>query len=106
MGLFHSSHPAGVGGYQLRSSQEKAIFFNLLEPGDVVLADRGVTLAEDIAIHRARLEIPSFTCGKKQFSQEEVERSKQLSKVRIHVHVERVIGSLKNRYKILKVPYR
>ncbi len=34
-----------------------------LEPGDVVLADRGFTVSEDIALCGARLEIPSFTRG-------------------------------------------
>ena len=50
----------------------------------------------------ARLEIPSFTRGKNQLSQRDVEMSKQLSRVRIHV--ERVIGLLKNQYLILKGP--
>ena len=59
-------------------------------------------MAEDIAIHGAKLQIPSFTRGKKQLTQEEVETSKELSHVRIHV--ERVIGALKNRYTILKGP--
>ena len=82
-------------------TQESA-FLNLLEPGDVVLADRGFTVSEDIAIHGARLEIPAFTRGKKQLSQKEVESSKELSSVRIHV--ERIIGLLKNRYTILAGP--
>lgn len=76
--------------------------FNNLLPGDVVLADRGFTLTEDFAIHGAKLEIPSFTRGKKQLSQNEVETSKQLSNVRIHV--ERVIGHLKKKYRILRGP--
>ena len=46
--------------------------------------------------------IPSFTRGKTQLSQKEVEVSKQMSKVRIHV--ERIIGLLKNKYTILKGP--
>ena len=77
-------------------------FLELLEPGDVVLADCGFTVEEDIAIHGAKLEIPAFTRGKKQLSQKDVEISQQLSAVRIHV--ERVIGLLKNRYTILKGP--
>ena len=77
-------------------------FLELLEPGDIVLADRGFTVEEDIAIHGAKLEIPAFTRGKKQLSQKDVEISQQLSAVRIHV--ERVIGLLKNRYTILKGP--
>ena len=84
-----------------RLTQESS-FLNYLDPGDVVLADRGFTVAEDIAIHGARLEIPPFTRGKDQLSQREVELAKQLSQVRIHV--ERVIGLLKNKYTILKGP--
>ena len=77
-------------------------FLNRVEPGDIILADRGFTVGEDIAIHGGQLEIPAFTKGKKQLSQEEVEMSKQLAHVRIHV--ERVIGLLKNKYTLLKGP--
>ena len=73
-------------------------FLNRIEPGDIILADRGFTVGEDIR----RLEIPAFTRGKKQLSQEEVEMSKQLAHVRIHV--ERVIGLLKNKYTLLTGP--
>ena len=66
------------------------------------LGDRGFTVEEDITIHGGQLEVPVFTKGKKQLLQEEVERSKQLSHVRIHA--ERVIGLLKNKYPILKGP--
>ena len=52
----------------------------LLEPGDVVLADRGFDIADDIALHGAKLEIHSFTRGKKQLAMEEVEFSQHLSK--------------------------
>ena len=81
---------------------QESSFLNYLDPGDVVLADRGFTVAEDIAVHGARLVIPPFTRGKDQLSQREVELAKQLSQVRIHV--ERVIGLLKNKYTILKGP--
>ena len=79
---------------------QESNFLDLLEPGDVVLADRGFPLSEDIAVHGAVLKIPAFTHGKNQLTQEDVEKSKLLSKVRIHV--ESVIGLLKNRYTILK----
>ena len=42
--------------------------------------------------------ISSFTRGKTQLSQKEVEVSKQISKVRIHV--ERIIRLLKNKFNI------
>ena len=81
---------------------QESNFFSYLEDGDVVLADRGFTISEDLAVHGAKLEIPAFTRGKSQLSQREVEQSKQLSMVRIHV--ERIIGLLKNKYTLLKGP--
>ncbi len=77
-------------------------FLNYLEPGDVILADRGFTVADDLVLYGAKLEIPAFTRGKQQLSQREVEYSKQLFTVRIHV--ERVIGHLKKKYRILRDP--
>ena len=77
-------------------------FLKMLQPGDVVLADRGFTIEEDVALCGAKLEIPAFTRGKRQLTQKEVEKSKQLSAVRIHL--ERIIGILKNRYSIMKGP--
>ena len=52
----------------------------------------GFDIHDDVAIHGAKLEIPSFTRGKKQLS---LEYSQRLSKVRIHI--ERVIGLLNHR---------
>ncbi|XP_076083481.1 uncharacterized protein LOC143054364 [Mytilus galloprovincialis] len=72
-------------------------------PGDQILADRGFTLQDDFAAAcSAELIIPSFTKGKKQLSAKEVETSRKISNVRIHI--ERVIGLMKNRYTILKGP--
>ena len=73
-------------------------FLHHLQHGDLVLADRGFDIADDLALHGASLVIPPFTKGKKQLSQREVETSRALSSVRIHV--ERAIGRLKH-YKIL-----
>ena len=56
---------------------------NLLEHGDTVLADRGFDSGDDIALHGATLQIPSFTRGKKQVSMQEVECSQRISKVQI-----------------------
>ena len=68
-------------------------FLSKLEHGDEVLADRGFLIQEELAAVGATLRIPSFTKGKTQLSGGEVDRSRQLSRVRIHV--ERVIGALK-----------
>ena len=70
-------------------------------PGDQILADRGFTLQDDFAAAcGAELIIPAFTKGRSQLSAQEVEVSRKISSVRIHV--ERVIGLLKNRYTILQ----
>lgn len=70
-------------------------------PGDQILADRGFTLHDDFAASCcAELITPSFTKGKKQLSAQEVELSRSISSVRIHI--ERVIGLMKNHYSILK----
>ena len=75
-------------------------FLDLLSNGDTVLADRGFTISDDLAVFGAKLEIPAFTGGKKQLSVAEVEQSKRLSMVRIHV--EHVIGLLELKYTILQ----
>ena len=72
----------------------------MIEPGDTILADRGFTISEDLRLYGAKLEIPSFTRGKSQLSQREVEFSQRLAWVRIHV--EWVIGLLKIKYTILQ----
>ena len=74
-------------------------FLKHLKYGDLILADRGFDISDDLAMVGASLAIPPFTKGKPQLSQQEVEFSRQLSSIRIHV--ERAIGRMKN-YKILK----
>ena len=70
-------------------------------PGDQILADRGFTLHEDFALNSgSELIIPEFTRGKKQLSAREIESTRKIASVRIHI--ERVIGLIKNRYTILK----
>ena len=71
-----------------------------LLPGDQVLADCGFTIQEIVALHSAEVKVPPFTRGKKQLSQLEVDVSRQLSRVRIHV--ERVIGFLRQKYTMLE----
>ena len=80
--------PCGAVSYLLKCwggrATDKCItmnsdFIRLLENGDVVLADRGFDIADDIAVHGASLIIPSFTRGKKQLSLQEVECSQRYS---------------------------
>ncbi|XP_065890039.1 uncharacterized protein [Dysidea avara] len=71
-----------------------------LLPGDLILADRGFTIQDSIGLYCAEVKTPSFTRGKKQLSRHDIDWSREISHVRIHV--ERVIGMLKQKYKILK----
>ena len=75
-------------------------FLNNLLPGDVVLADRGFDIDEVLCMKGAKLHIPAFTRGKKQLSGEEVQESRNIANVRIHV--ERVIGLLRQKYTMLQ----
>ena len=71
-----------------------------LLPGDVVLADRGFDIAESVGMMQAKLHIPAFTRGKQQLTALEVEDTRSIANVRIHV--ERVIGSIRQKYSILQ----
>ena len=56
-------------------------------------------ITDELAMRGVLLTIPSFTKGKKQLHGSDVDHSRELARVRIHV--ERVIGSLK-KYRILQ----
>ena len=73
---------------------------NKLLPGDVVLADRGFDIAESVGLKQASLHIPAFTRGKQQLSALEIEDTRNIANVRIHV--ERVIGCVRQKYTILQ----
>ena len=62
----------------------------MLLPGDIVLADRGFNISEIVGLHGAKLEIPAFTEGKIQLSSFEIEETRRLAHV--WIHVERVVG--------------
>ena len=69
--------------------------------GDVVIADRGFTCSEYTGMVLAEIKVPPFTKGKKkQIEKVEVDWSRELSTA--HIHVERVIGVLKQKYIILQ----
>ena len=77
---------------------QRSGYLDMLEIGDLVLADRGFLISEDIAARNCFLAIPAFTKGQTQLTQQQVESSRQMSRVRIHV--ERAIGRIK-KFRIL-----
>ena len=79
---------------------EKSSLIHHLLPGDLIIADRGFTIDEYARMVLAEVKIPPFTKGKKQLEKVDVDWSRELSSVRIHV--ERIIGTLKQKYTILQ----
>ena len=74
---------------------ENCGFLENLLPGDMVMADRGFTICESVGLKQAKLVIPAFTKGKLQLHPVDVERTRGIASVRIHV--ERVIGLLRRK---------
>lgn len=70
-----------------------------LKAGDVILADRGFLIKEFVELFKADVKIPAFTRGKSQLHPIDLEETRAIAHVRIHV--ERVIGVIKQKYRIL-----
>ena len=81
---------------------ENCGFLNKILPGDIVLADRGFNIQDSIGCKMAEVKIPAFRKGKKQLSPLDVEQTRHIASVRIHV--ERVIGCVRQKYCILNGP--
>ncbi len=80
--------------------QSGLISKNYHHPGDQILADRGFTLKDEFTAGAGvELIIPAFTKGEDQLTPKEVETTRQIASIRIHI--ERVIGLLKDRFNIL-----
>ena len=64
------------------------------------MADCGFTIENEVSFYQAKLIIPAFTKGKKQLHPLEVENTRKIAHVR--VHVERVIGLVKRKFRIFQ----
>ncbi|XP_026096982.1 uncharacterized protein LOC113068416 isoform X2 [Carassius auratus] len=78
---------------------ENCGLLNKLLPGDVVLADRGFNIKDSVGMMCAEVKIPAFTKRRCQLDAKDVEDTRAIAHLRIHV--ERVIGSLRNKYTLL-----
>lgn len=81
---------------------ENGGFLNNIYPGDLVLADRGFDIEASIGSMMAEVKIPTFTRGKAQLAPADLELTRKIAHVRIHV--ERVIGTVRQKYTILNGP--
>lgn len=70
-----------------------------LVPGDTVLADRGFDISDSVGSYCSTLKLPAFTRGKTQLLGIDVEQTRQIANIRIHV--ERVIGNIRKKYSLL-----
>ena len=68
-------------------------FYDLLDHGDLILADRGFPIQEDLLLRHCHLEIPPSSSGLAQMSGPDVKKTKDVANARIHV--ERAIGRIK-----------
>ena len=73
-------------------------FYKLLERDDVVIADRGFQIQEDLLLRFCNLQVPPGARTKSQMIKK-VKKTKETTNLRIHV--ERAINRIKN-YRILK----
>ena len=79
---------------------ENSGFLSKLLPGDLVLADSGFDVTDLVNSYQAELKIPAFTRGKKQLDPVDLENTRGLASVKIHI--ERVIGVLRQKYTMLQ----
>lgn len=63
------------------------------------MADRGFLVEDEIRIRNASMAMPAFTKGKSQLDPLDVEETRAIANLRIHV--ERVIGLVRLKYTIL-----
>lgn len=80
---------------------EDITFLESLNQGDLIIADRGFSIDE--RLYCARVKYPTFLRGRKQMSPEDIESTRKLTSVRIHI--ERIIRQLKGKYRIFKTPF-
>ena len=79
---------------------EHSGFLEKIDAGDLILADRGFDVHDSIGLQQGELKIPAFTKGKNQLESVDIEDTRRLAAVRIHV--ERVIGMVRQKYSILQ----
>lgn len=74
-------------------------FLDNIQDGDLIMADRGFLIEDLLRINNASVTYPAFKKKNKQLEPLDAAASKELSSLRIHV--ERIIGVLRQKFKIL-----
>ena len=66
-----------------------------------ILAYRGFNISDSVGLYCSCLQIAAYTKGKEQLEGIAVEQTQKIANVRMHV--ERVIGNVRNKYSILSI---
>ena len=74
-------------------------FYDLLERDDVVIADLDFQIQKDLLLHFCNLQVPPGARSKSQMTKKEVQKTKEIANLRIHI--ERAIKRIKS-YRVLK----
>ena len=62
-------------------------FYDLLERDDVVMADCGFQIQEDLLLHFYNLQVPPGARTKSQMTKKEVQKTKEIANLWIHVEI-------------------
>ena len=74
-------------------------FYNLLERGEQVMAERGFQITEELVLHFCSLEVPPGARMKTQMTPAEVKKTKDVAN--LWIHVQHAINCIKS-FRILK----
>ena len=66
-------------------------------PGNLILPDCGFSIQDSASLYCAEVKVPSFTKGKAQLSKHEVDTTRELAHVCIHVECVIGLGSINPR---------